>query len=141
MKRVIIIPWETDILPTRRSPLKQWKLDSLEKAFKDNIEALPKLIIFERGNNRLMADGNHRTLLAMKYSLPLPAIQLAEGESFTLHGNPLLNYGKHEEYNYENYGQYAAYIVYCRLIAKFRGYKDFNRLYDEHMLDQSPTLA
>lgn len=135
MKTITLDPSNLIVLPTRRSPPKQWKLDSLEQAFlSGNSEALPPVIIFERAKDLIVADGNHRILLAMKYQTQIPGIQLEGGEEFTLKGNPTLNYGKHKDYPYANFGTYALYIDYCRMIAKLKGFDDFRALFDRFMI-------
>jgi len=131
MEKIIIDPFNIQVLPTRRSSLKEWKLRSIESVFREKREnELPEVIIFENNGELITADGNHRILCSMKYKVSIRGIQLAEGESFTLNGNPLLNYGKHEDYLYENFGIYSAYIKWCRFVAKSIGYLTFPDLYN-----------
>ena len=134
MKRTIIDPTSVLCLPTRRTPQKQMKLESISKAFETGTVAdLPEVILFNRGNRVLVADGNHRILLAIKYQQRINAIELDIGEEFLLRGKPLLNYGRRESYLYQNSGLTSAYVEYCRAIALTRGYNTFNDLFEKHI--------
>ena len=133
MRRVIIDPREEiSFLPTRRTPPKKWKLEAIAKAFESGqTDRLPDVIIFERKKYNVVADGNHRILLAIKHDQPIAGVQLSVGEEFLLRGNPRLNYGRRKEFNYQNFGLSSHFIDYCRAIALTRGYKTFSDLFSK----------